>query len=263
MGKLTDALKKAAEDRFSRIDKLDSQNQVKFEYIAQKTVDSKIDPRIVAFYDLASPVSEQYRTLRTNLQSIDSEKPVKIIVITSSIHGEGKTISAINLAISMARDLDNKKILLVDADMRRSRVSKYLGITPEIGLAEVLSNDAAINNALINISGIDNLTVLPAGKQPNNPAELLGSNKLKNLISHLRTKYDYTIFDTPPIIPVTDTGLIGAQADGVIMVIQASRTQKGIVKHSQELLKQSQSKLLGYILTNIQYHIPAYIYRYL
>lgn len=263
MGKLTDALKKATTDRLSRIEKLDSQNKVRFEFVAQKTVDSKIDPRIVSFYDLASPVSEQYRTLRTNIQSLDSEKPVKMIAITSAIHGEGKSISAINLAISMARDLDNKKILLVDADMRRSKVSKYLGITPEIGLAEVLSNGTAVNNALININGIDNLTVLPAGKQPNNPAELLGSNKLKNLISHLRSKYDYTIFDTPPVIPVTDIGLIGSQVDGVIMVIQASRTQKGIVKHSQELLKQAQAKLLGYILTNIQYHIPAYIYRYL
>jgi len=86
---------------------------------------------------------------------------------------------------------------------------------------------------------------------------------MKNLINALRTKYDYVIFDTPPVIPVTDAGLLGAQTDGVIMVVKASRTQKGVVSHSESLLKQTHAKLLGYILTNIQYHIPGYIYRYL
>ena len=79
----------------------------------------------------------------------------------------------------------------------------------------------------------------------------------------MKTKYDYVIFDTPPIIPVTDAGLIGAQTDGIVMVIQAERTQKGVIKHGEDLLKQAQTKLLGYILTNIQHHIPEYIYRYL
>ena len=88
------------------------------------------------------------------------------------------------------------------------------------------------------------------------------SPELKN-IGLLKSKYDYIIFDTPPIIPVTDAGVIGAQTDGVIMIIMANRTQKGVVKHSENLLKQSHTKILGYILTNIQYHIPAYIYRYL
>lgn len=263
MGKLTDALKKAAEERLLRLEKLDNQNQVRFEFIAQRTVDSKIDPRIITFYDLDSPVTEQYRTLRTNIQAINTPKPVRTITLTSSIHGEGKTISAINLALSMARESDNKRILLIDADMRRSRIGKYLGIKTEGGLAEILSEGRAIDDFLLNITGVDNLTVMPAGKPPRNPAELLSSVKFRNLLSRLKTRYDYIIFDTPPIIPVTDTGLIGSHTDGVIMVVQASRTQRGVVKHSEGLLKQAQSKILGYILTNIQYHIPAYIYRYL
>lgn len=86
---------------------------------------------------------------------------------------------------------------------------------------------------------------------------------MRNFINVLRAKYEYIIFDTPPIIPVTDAGLLGAQTDGVIMVIKASRTQKGVVAHSEGLLKQAHAKLLGYVLTNIQYHIPGYIYRYL
>jgi len=262
MGKLTDALKRAAQERLARIEKLDKKSEVKYEFIAKKTVDSKIDPRIVAFYDSKSTVAEQYRTLRTNLQALSSKSPLRAITITSSIHGEGKTITAINLAISMAHDLGKKSILLVDADLRRARISKYLGFTSELGLADLITNGSNVDEAVLNI-GIDNLTVLPAGKIPPNPAELLGSMKMKNFISLLKSKYDYIIFDTPPIIPVTDAGLLGAQTDGVILVIQADRTQKGIVEHGQGLLKQAQAKLLGYILTNIQYHIPAYIYRYL
>jgi capsular exopolysaccharide synthesis family protein len=263
MGKITDALKKAAQERLNRLEKLDKQAEVKYEFIAKKTVDSQIDPRIVTFYDNHSPVTEQYRHLRTNLQAINSKQPLKVLTITSAIHGEGKTITAINLAISMAHDLSKKKILLVDADMRRARISKYLGIKAELGLADILGNEAKAEEALLSLGSIENLTILPAGKAPKNPAELLGYAKMKILISSLKEKYDYVIFDTPPVIPVTDAGVIGAQTDGVIMVIQANRTQKGVVSHGESQLKQAHAKLLGYILTNIQYHIPAYIYRYL
>ncbi len=262
MGKLTDALKKAAQERLARLEKIEEKAQVKYEFIARKTVESKIDPKIVSFYEPHSTVAEQYRTLRTNIQAINTKHPIKAITITSSTHSEGKTITTINLAISMARDLSNKSILLVDADLRRARISKYLGLKSEIGLADLVSNGVAIDTALLNI-GIDNLTILPAGKIPHNPAEILGSQKLKTLINQLKDKYDYIIFDSPPIIPVTDSGLLGAQTDGVILVVQANRTQQGVVKHAEDLLKQAQAKLLGYILTNIQYHIPAYIYRYL
>jgi len=262
MGKITDALRKAAEERLQRLERLDTQSEVKYEFIAKKTVDSQIDPRIALFYDAHSPVAEQYRTLRTNLQTLKTEKPVKAIMITSSIHGEGKSITAINLAMALAKDLNKKSVLLVDADLRRAKVNKYLGFKAEAGLADLLSDGKNIDDALLNV-GIENLTILPAGKTPHNPAELLGSNKMRNLVSALRSRYDYVIFDTPPVIPVTDASLLGAQADGAVMVIQAGRTQKGIIKHAESLLRQADVKLLGCILTNIQYHIPAYIYRYL
>ncbi|MFH1190869.1 MAG: CpsD/CapB family tyrosine-protein kinase [Candidatus Omnitrophota bacterium] len=262
MGKLTDALKKAAQERFERLEKQGQQSEVKYEFIARKTVDSKIDPRIAAFYEPESPITEQYRTLRTNLLALNIIKPPKTIIITSSTHSEGKTITSINLAISMAHDMDKKSILLVDADLRRSKIGSYLGVNAELGLSDLLTNDTKLDDALLSI-GIDNLTILPAGKKPKNPAELLGSLKMKKLLSLVKDKYDYVIFDTPPIIPVTDAGILGPQTDGVVMVIQAGRTQKAVVHRSQQLLKQAQAKLLGCILTNIQYHIPAYIYRYL
>lgn len=262
MGKITDALKKAAEEKISRIQKFDHKNEVKYEFVAKKTVESKIDPKVVSFYAPESPVAEQYRKLRTNIQALNSKHPAKIITITSAIHGEGKTLTAINMAISMAHDLNKKKILLIDADLRRSRVNKYLGIEAEAGLADLISNGHSIEDTLLNIN-IDNLTILPAGKMPRNPAELLGSSRMSNLIDMLKTKYDYIIIDTPPVIPVTDAGLVGSMTDGVIMVIKAEKTQKGMLQHGETILRQAQAKILGYVLTNVQYHIPAYIYRYL
>ncbi len=262
MGKITDALKKAAEEKMSRFDKLTLGTEAKYEFVAKKTVESKIDPRIIAFYQPDSPLTEQYRKLRTNLQSLNSKTPVKAITITSAIHGEGKTITSINLAISMAHDLNKKQILLVDADMRRPGVAKYLGIEAQAGLAELLTNGLDVNNTLLNI-GIDNLTILPSGAIPKNPAELLASDKMAKLISILKSKYDYVIIDTPPVMPVTDATIVGPQTDGTIMVIKAEKTQQGVVKHTEDLLKQVQAKILGYVLTNVQYHIPAYLYRYL
>lgn len=262
MGKLTEALKKAADERISRLETLDRKEETKFEFIARKTVDSKIDPRVVAFYEPDSPVTEQYRTLRTNMQSMKSEKPIKTITITSASHSEGKTLTSINLAISIARDLNKKQILLVDADLRRPKLCKYLGCDSAAGLADVISNGANIDDALINI-GIDNFTILPAGKSASNPAEILSSMKIKNLIGALRLKYDYIIFDAPPVIPVTDAVLLGALTDGVIMVIKTGKTQKGVITHGEEILRQGHAKILGYVLTNVQYHIPGYLYRYL
>ena len=222
MGKITDALMKAAQDRLGRIEKQDQQAEVKYEFITRKTVDSKIDPRIVAFYEPESPVTEQYRTLRTNLLALNTAKPPKTIIITSSTHSEGKTITSINLAISMAHDMDKKRILLVDADLRRAKINSYLGVKSELGLSDILSQDTKIEDTLVNI-GIDNLTILPAGKSPKNPAELLASLKMKRFLNLIKEKYDYVIFDTPPVIPVTDASILGPQTDGVVMVIQAKR----------------------------------------
>ena len=105
------------------------------------------------------------------------------------------------------------RILIVDADLRRGRLHKYLGIDAGPGLSEMLSNDAQPEDAFIHMKGLENLTFLPAGKTPHNPAELLGSAKFRNLLSQLKEKYDYVIIDTPPVIPVTDAGLIGAQTE--------------------------------------------------
>ncbi|MCB9721562.1 MAG: CpsD/CapB family tyrosine-protein kinase [Candidatus Omnitrophica bacterium] len=261
MGKITNALKKAAEERIQRIEKV-SQIRERDKLIVKKIGESKVDPSIITYFDPKALISEQYKILRTNILSMNKGKPPKTFVITSSIHSEGKTITSLNLAMSLAQAVHKPRVLLVDADLRKGKVAKYLGTEPTIGLSEVLSGEAEAKDALFHVD-IDNLALIQSGRVPEFPSELLASDSFKRFLNQMRGEFDHIIIDTPPIISVTDSGIVGAQTDGVILVIQAGRTQRGIVKRAEELLFQSHSKILGHVLTNIEYHLPEYIYRYL
>lgn len=258
MGKFTEALKKAAEKHIERVEKKEEAKP----YIVRAASDSKIDPHIVTYFDASSPVAEQYRILRTNLQAVDKNDPPKVIAITSAIHGEGKTVTSINLGITFARDLNKKSILLIDADLRKGTLTKSLGLKADKGLTDVLTDTAKMDDVLLSI-GIDNLHILPCGSRPHNPAELMGSHRMKQFVAEIRNNYDYILFDCPPVIPVTDTGVLGPLCDGVLMILQAGRTQRGVILHAQDRLRAVKAKVLGYVMTNIEYHIPEYIYRYL
>ena len=230
--------------------------------IVKAVTDSMVDPHMGTLLDSHSPIAEQYRILRTNIQSLNPTHPPRILALSSAIHNEGKTITSINLAVTLANDLNKKKILLVDSDLRKGTLTSYLGVHTETGFADMLSDGVATENILVNI-GIKNLDILPSGSRKPNPAELLGSPKMKQVIAELKNQYDYVVFDCPPIIPITDAVVVGSQCDGVVLIIQAARTQRGTVKHAQDLLKQARVEVLGYVLTNIEYHVPQYIYRYL
>lgn len=261
MGKITNALKKAAEDRIERFDKI-ARIKDNEQLVVKKIGDSKVDQRIITYFDPKALITEQYKILRTNVLSAGKTKPHKALVITSSLHSEGKTLTALNLAVAIAQSTQKPRVLLIDADLRRGRVAKYLGVDQKIGLAEILLDQAEPADALFNID-VENLTFVAAGSVPPNPAELLNSDRMQRFLSLMKSKFDHILIDTPPVISVTDAGIVGAQTDGIIMVIQAGRTQRGIVKRASELLHQAHSKILGHVLTNIEYHLPEYIYRYL
>src|SRR3990167_539979 len=261
MGKITEALRKAADDRLERIDKINRIRE-RQELVIQKIGDSKVDPRIVTYFDPKALISEQYKILRTNVLSANAKRPLKTLVITSSLHSEGKTITALNLAMAIAQSTQKPKVLLIDADLRRGRVAKYLGVDHKVGLSEILEGKAEISDAMFHLD-IENLTFIGSGTVPENPAELLDSSRMKGMLSAVRTKFEYIIIDTPPIVSVTDSGILASQADGVLLVIQAGRTQRGIVHRATEFLNQAHAKLIGHVLTNIEYHLPEYIYRYL
>ena len=256
MGKITEALKKVSDERISRI-----QKKPEVQYIIRKIDNTTIDQHIVSFHDAGSPVGEQYKILRTNIQSLAHTKNYKTFVITSALAGEGKTITAINLAISMAHDLDNKSILLIDADMRKGKIAKYFGLGSHPGLSELLKGNADQEGVLIN-PGIPNLTVVLAGKTPKNASELLNSKKMEQILSYFKTRFDYILIDTPPVMPLTDACILGPVVDGIIMVIQAGKTQRDIIAHAEQRLYQVRAKTIGYVLTNIEYHLPQYLYRY-
>jgi capsular exopolysaccharide synthesis family protein len=259
VGKITEALKRVKDDRIQRIQKIQRKPEV--QYVVKRIENTKIEPHVVAFHDPSSPIGEQYKIIRTNIQSMKTTRDLKLFSITSSINGEGKTVTSINLVIEMASDLNGKNILLIDADMRKGRVAQYLGLNKTPGLAEILKGEVEPDATFVS-PNIDNLTIIPAGKVPKNPAELLGSKKMKVVLESLRSRFDYIFIDTPPVMPLADPCILGAMMDGVIMVAQAGRTQRDMIKHAEQRLTQAHANILGYVITNIEYHLPNYLYRY-
>ncbi len=262
MGKITDALKKAAEERVGHIEKLNRVRTSRL-FVAQRTMESKIDPRVVAYFDPKATISEQYKILRTNILSLNKGNPPKLLVVTSSTQGEGKTVTCLNLAVAMVHSKRTMRVLLIDADMRRGRTAEYLGVKAEVGLSEVLQGKVELEQALYTVDEIENLTILSSGAIPDHPVELADSPAMHDILKTAAMQFDMVIIDTPPIIAVTDAGIIGAIADGVLMVVRAGKTQRGLVQRAEELLYQSHAKVLGRVLTNVEYHVPEYIYRYL
>lgn len=257
MGRITDALKKVTDGKLSTI-----QQKPKFQYVIKKVENTNINQHIVSFHDPSSPAGEQYKILRTNIQALRYSKNYKTFVISSAINGEGKTVTSINLAIAMAHDVNAKSILLIDADMRRGGVSRYLGIDKTPGLSAVLKGEIREDEALVD-PGIENLTVMLSGSTPRNPSELLSSKRMEQLISGMKARFDYVFIDTPPVMPLTDPCILAPMADGVILALQAGRTQRDTVNHMEHRLLQAHANILGYVLTNIEYHVPSYLYKYI
>ncbi|MEW6096589.1 MAG: CpsD/CapB family tyrosine-protein kinase [bacterium] len=229
-------------------------------YIASARRGGGVDSRVVTYHDNRAHISEQYRILRTNIQRLTPENPPRVIAITSALHQEGKTTTVANLAVVMAQDL-NKKILLCDCDLRKPMIHKMMGIESNKGITDILLHDADIESVLFR-GKVDNLTILPCGRKPSNPAELLGSNKMKELVKELRAQFDYILIDSPPILAITDAGVISTLVDGVIFTVQAWRTQREAILRSQVLLTSAHAKILGFVLTNVEHFVPRYLYHY-
>lgn len=256
MGRLTEALKKVTDERVTRI-----QKKPEHDYIIKRVENTKIEPHIVAFHDPHSVVGEQYRIIRTNIQSLKLKGDFKTFLITSCVNSEGKTVTSVNLSMVMANDLNNKSILLIDADMRKGKVAKYLGLKHGPGLSEILHEGIDPSAAFVS-PNIPNLTVIPSGKVPRHPAELLASKKMQSFLSAMKAKFDYIFIDSPPVMPLTDPCILGPMTDGVIVVIQAGRTQRDMIKTIEHRLVQAHAKVVGFIMTNVEYHLPHYLYRY-
>lgn len=230
------------------------------EKVIVPSIASGIDKSILTYYQPKGAIAEQYRTLRTNLKRINKENPVKTVVLTSSVHNEGKSTTSVNLAIAMSYEKD-RRVLLIDGDLRKSKVHLLLGMKNTKGLSELL-NSKATAEEVIRTTQMPDLDIITSGGVPANPSELLESRKMKDLLAEMKLRYDFIIIDTPPIIPLTDAAALGVNVDGVVMVVQTNRTKKEVVTQAEHLLQQAGCNLLGFILTNVEYYIPSYYYKY-
>lgn len=210
--------------------------------------DTQAKTRVLSALDTKAVQSEGYRTVRTNLQYINVDDPVRAFVVTSAAPGDGKTTVACNLAIAIAQS--NKSVCLVESDLRRPRVTDYMQINSGVGLTEVLAGQLSLDEALQTWGG-GLLKVLPPGALPPNPSELLGSQQMAQVISRLKTMFDVVILDTPPLLAVSDAAVLASQADGAVIVVRYGKSSKDAVRDAVSSLDQINAKILGNILNAV------------
>lgn len=197
-----------------------------------------------------SLVSEAFRTLRTNIQFTNIDKNIKTLVVTSSGPGEGKTTITCNLGTSIAQT--EKRVLLIDCDMRKPRVHKVFGITNLEGLTNILMGEKKLSEVEFRgDQNIRSLTVLTSGPIPPNPAELLGSRRMRDFLEDMRDQFDMIILDSPPINLVTDSAVLSTITDGTIMVVEVGKTDVEAAINAKELLEKVNANLIGVVLNKI------------
>lgn len=202
---------------------------------------AKINPR--------SPISEQYRTIRTNLQFASIDKELSSMVITSSQPGEGKSMTAANLAVVYAQQ--GKKVLLIDGDLRKPTVHYTFRLDNLVGLSTVLVNEMNLEDSFQE-TDIPNLSVISSGPNPPNPSELLGSKRMEKMVKEAEANFDIVIIDSPPILAVTDAQILANIVDGSLLVIRSAQTVYDNVEQAIEALNRSTSKMLGTILNDVE-----------
>ena len=194
-------------------------------------------------------IREAYKTLRTNVTfALAGEDGGKVLMVTSAMKSEGKSITSLNLAISYAQM--NKRVLLIDCDLRRPKLARLLDTRSSVGLSNVLVSPELKSKAILD-SKIPGLQVLLAGDVPPNPSELLGSGRMKRLVEELRGSYDYIILDTSPVNMVTDACVLIPYCDGVLLVVRAGQSDRAAVRGAVEQLEYSQAKILGFVLNGV------------
>jgi succinoglycan biosynthesis transport protein ExoP len=205
-------------------------------------------------------MAESYRALRTSLLLSNLGAPPKVIIVTSALPQEGKTTTSINTAVVLAQK--GVRVLLIDADLRRPSIHKTLGMGPHSGLSNVLTGSTNLENAITSTKVLPNLFVLPAGTPPPNPAELLASSNMRDVLIQLREQYDHIVIDTPPSLSVTDAVVLSPRADAVVLVIRSGQTTKQALRRSRDILTQVNAKVVGVLLNAVDLSSPDYYYYY-
>ncbi len=234
-----------------------------------KKANEAIDASICTIHHSKGRVSEAYRSIRTGLFFSNRSGDLKVIQITSPVPGDGKSTLSSNLAVTMAQS--GRRVLLIDADFRRPRIAKLFGFSGEIGMATVVAGTAELSDA-IHESMVPNLSVMPGGKRPNNPAELLSSQRFADLVKVLREKFDIIVIDTPPLLAVSDPSAVAAVVDGVVLTMRLRRNVKPLANRAAKILESVDANVLGVVINGVSanagygysysYSDYRYAYRY-
>ncbi|MEO6726640.1 MAG: CpsD/CapB family tyrosine-protein kinase, partial [Blastocatellia bacterium] len=233
---------------------LQRQREIPVEPIVQ----SRIHPRLILLTDPQTPECEQYRTLRTQLFHAAEKKPLQTVTITSTLAGEGKTSTVINLALAIAQSKE-KRVLVIDGDLRRPNVAAYLGVRAKTGLGEVLSGEAELLDTIFTLEGYE-LYILPVSREVANPTELLSSERWAAMITELRRYFDFILVDSPPVMPFADVRLLANHTDAVMLVVRAGMATYDTVEKAIEALPGD--KMLGVVLNGVEHIEEAGYYDY-
>lgn len=225
---------------------------------SQSNVNNKVR-NIIAKFNPKSPISEQYRTIRTNIQYASVDNEIKSLLVTSSGPAEGKSTTIANLAVVYAQT--GKKVLLIDADLRKPTVHYTFRLDNLRGLSNILVGETSLDQA-INRADVDNLDIISSGPIPPNPSELLASRKMERFLEEAKMAYDIVIFDTPPVLAVTDAQILANLVDGTILVVLSKETELDAAKKSKEALESASAKLLGAVLNGREKKASNYYYYY-
>ena len=229
------------------------QHEVRVEPIVQ----SRLHPRLILLTDPQAPECEQYRTLRTQLFHAAERKKTQVVTVTSTLAGEGKTSTVINLGLAIAQS--EKRVLIIDGDLRRPNVAAYLGAKPKTGFGETLTGETNALDSLFTLEGHE-MYVLAVSHESANPTELLSSERLVELIAELRGYFDFILIDSPPVLPFADARLLANHADAVVMVVRAGMAQYETVGKAIEALPAA--KMFGVVLNDAENFEEAGYYDY-
>ncbi|PIC64052.1 capsular biosynthesis protein [Sporosarcina sp. P13] len=228
-------------------------------FTKKKQPKQSVARKVVTYTNPKSVVSEQFRTLRTNINFSMPDHDLKSILFTSAVPGEGKSTASANTAVVFAQQ--GKKVLLIDADMRKPTTHYTFSRMNATGLSNLLTRQWELDD-VIQQTDIEGLDLITSGPIPPNPVELLSSKTMDTLLEKLKAKYDLLIFDAPPVLSVTDAQILSNKAEGTILVLNAGKTEKDSVLKAKEALVSSQANILGTVFNNFVLHKDHYYYQY-
>lgn len=217
--------------------------------------------QIITLTNPRSPISESYRALRTNIEFSSIDEKLQVLMVSSAGPGEGKSTTITNLAVTFAQS--EKKVVLIDADLRKPTAHHTFSISNRLGLSTVISQQCSLEE-VIQVSDIPNLDVITSGAIPPNPAEMMNSKRMTAVIDRLREMYDIILIDTPPLLAVTDAQIVATKSDGVILVVDQGRVKREIAGKAVKNLESVNARILGVVLNNVKRKAneEAYYYYY-